>query len=71
MQVNKLAGYMREHGYTQESLAHESGVSRATISRLLAGNNVTIDQVSKIVKALKMPASTASEIFFEDFKPQN
>lgn len=66
MQPNKLAGYMREHGFTQESLSQKSQVSRATIARLLNGKNVTIEQADKIVKALNMPSKIAAEIFFQD-----
>ena len=64
MNNRKLAGYLREKGISQESLSAKSGVSRATIARLLGGDNVTIEQVNKIVIALDMPREVATEIFF-------
>ncbi|MFV0551487.1 MAG: helix-turn-helix domain-containing protein [Anaerorhabdus sp.] len=64
MDTNKLAGYMREKGFTYDTLAEKSGISRSTIARILNGDNATIGQIYKLIDALEMPKDLILSIFF-------
>ena len=52
----RLKTLRKSRGYTQEELAHLSGVEQPTISRLESGNSsVTLKTLKDIAKALDYP----------------
>lgn len=61
---NRFLAKMKENGFTQETLADEAKVSRATISRIVLEGSCSIKSATPIVKALKLTASEAGSIFF-------
>jgi transcriptional regulator with XRE-family HTH domain len=48
----RLARTRLEHNLTQAQLAHEAGVSKATIERLEAGQTVALPGVLRVLRAL-------------------
>ena len=62
---SKLLGRIREFGYTQEGLAEEIGISKATMSLKL--NNkafFTQPEIEKIRKVLRIPQEETGAYFF-------
>lgn len=57
---------MKQKGLTQEELAKKSGVSRATISRLIQENMCTIRSARLISRALELNHDEVGLIFFDD-----
>ncbi|UNK47803.1 helix-turn-helix domain-containing protein [Arthrobacter sulfonylureivorans] len=41
-----------QHGWSQETLAEQAGVSRPTIARVEAGNDISTATLAKIAEAL-------------------
>jgi len=52
--IQKISTAMHERGYTQAGLAKKSGVTEATISRVLNGGPVKVAVADKILKALDL-----------------
>lgn len=50
--LSKVRTEMHDRGMTNTHLAKKSGVSEATISRLLRGSNLNVALVDKILSAL-------------------
>ena len=58
---SKIAELRRKRGFSQEGFAHECGFHRSYMGAVERGEkNITITQVEKIAKALKV---TLSELF--------
>ena len=56
---NRIRGYRKERGFSQEILAEKSGVSTNTISRIEGGQMaMSVGILQKIVKALGVDANT-------------
>ena len=64
--VNKFLGKVKEKGYTQETLAAATGISRATLSRRIKEpKNLTIREIEKISNTLQLSGKEAVEIFLQ------
>lgn len=64
--VNKFLGKVKEKGYTQETLAAATGISRATLSRRIKEpKNLTIREIEKISNTLQLSGKEAIEIFLQ------
>lgn len=62
---SKLLGRMKERGYTQERLAKEIGINKATLSSKLNGQfYFTSKEMSAIRNALNFPVEEIGEYFF-------
>ncbi len=63
----KLKGKMKENGMTQESLAAAIEIDRSTLNRRLkTGDDFTIGETNRIVRALKLTAAEALSIFLPE-----
>ena len=57
----RVAGLRRKQGFSQEGFAHECGFHRSYMGAVERGEkNITIQQLTKIAKALKI---SVSELF--------
>lgn len=67
--IDKLRGKIVENRLTVETLADEVGVDRSTLYRRIngGGGSFTIDEASKIAKALKLTADEVNSIFFAQY----
>lgn len=63
---NKFLASMKESGFTQEELADESNVSRATISRIIKDGQCSIQTAQRLSKAMNLSSERAGEIFFAE-----
>ncbi len=59
----KLQARLVECGLTNDVLAGELGISRATLYRRLNSDSLTVKDVRKIREALRMTADMVTEIF--------
>lgn len=57
MSTTRIAELRQEVGWTQERLAAESGVGLRTIQRLEAGNEASLETLSLVADALRVPVS--------------
>lgn len=55
MNESRIAQLRRSKGWTQQQLASESGVTVRTVQRLEAGQDSSMDTLSRIAKALEVP----------------
>ncbi len=55
MSETRIVGLRTERGWTQERLAEVSGVTVRTVQRLEAGNDVSLDTLSRLAGALEVP----------------
>lgn len=55
MNTTRIADLRQEVGWTQERLATESGVGLRTIQRLEAGNEASLETLSLVAEALRVP----------------
>lgn len=56
MNESRIVQLRLEHGWTQEKLASQSGVGVRTIQRLESGNDASLETLSLVADALKVPA---------------
>jgi len=49
--VDLIRAKIKNAGITQTQLSKESGISREQISRFLGGSNITVDNLSKLIRA--------------------
>ena len=62
---SKLLGRMRECGFTQEQLAKEIGINKATLSVKLNNRfSFTQEEILAIGKLLNIPTSEIGEYFY-------
>ena len=62
---SKLLGRMREKGYTQESLAHEAGISPATLNAKLCNkSDFKQSDIKNICTILSIPYVEIPAYFF-------
>ena len=67
MNRDKLREAMKKKGLNMSDVARESGVTKATMSRVLAGkNDCSIRSAAQIRKALNLSMKDTIEIFFEE-----
>ena len=55
MNESRIIQLRQERGWTQEKLATESGVGLRTIQRLEAGNDASLETLSLVAEALRVP----------------
>lgn len=55
MNESRIAELRRSKGWTQQQLAAESGVTTRTVQRLEAGQDSSMDTLTRIAKALEVP----------------
>lgn len=67
MNESRIAEIRRSKGWTQERLAAESSVTVRTIQRMEAGQDASMDTLSKIAAALQVPVG---ELFASVQTPQ-
>ncbi|OQB99982.1 MAG: hypothetical protein BWX78_01500 [Firmicutes bacterium ADurb.Bin099] len=58
----KLWKLLIDRDMMKKDLSEEAGISSYTISKMAAGNNVTVDVISKICLALKVTPNDIMEI---------
>lgn len=56
MNESRIVQLRLEHGWTQEKLATQSGVGVRTIQRLESGNDASLETLTLVADALKVPA---------------
>lgn len=67
MNKDRLKEAMDKRQMSQADLARESGVTKATISRMLAGQRAcTVDVAGKIRKAMRLSMRDTISIFLEE-----
>jgi len=55
MNETRIVDLRTQMGWTQERLADESGVTVRTVQRLEAGNDGSLDTLSRVAKAFGVP----------------
>ena len=67
MNKDKLKEAMEKRGMSQADLVRASGVSKGTISRILADQRAcTVDVAGKIRKAMRLSLRDSVDIFLEE-----
>lgn len=62
--TNKLLGVMKERGFTQDSLALATGMSKATLGRRIKNSNeFTIKEIENIRNAMGLSKEESINIF--------
>lgn len=62
MNTTRIIELRQKQGWTQERLAHESGVGLRTVQRLEAGQDASLETLSLVADALQVPVR---ELFIE------
>jgi len=55
MNETRIAELRLERGWTQERLSEASGITVRTVQRLEAGNDASLDTLSRVARALEVP----------------
>lgn len=65
--VRRLKGKIVEYGINVDILAKEIGINKSTLYRKInsGGENITVSEVKKISKILKLSKDEICEIFFD------